>query len=190
MNYDVLTFLQEIDNARKIKLPQSVRSLQAIGKALLPLIPSSTESLMIEYCGNGDSGEIVSFSILPLRTISKGPTETWKYCYTGPNGEHKGDTYQPTQDVDHCDLPEVIRIMFEDQDQAVEFSAQELKNKIEDLAFEILYNRHPGWEISDGEADGGSGSLTMEFPSLKVSLDHSSRFFQSEEYSDEWGIDA
>ena len=189
MMYDVMTFLREINDAREIDLPKSICKLQAIGKALLPLIPCSTESIKIEYSGYADEGEISDVSILPLRTVPNGPTKTWERDWTGPNGAQKGDTYQPTHEVDHCEFPEVICVQFDDQEEVIEFTAQELKDQLEDLAFEILYNRHPGWEISNGEADGGSGTLTLEFPSLKVSLYHSAKIIQSEEYNDEWGID-
>jgi len=66
--------------------------------------------------------------------------------------------------------------------ESSEFSSDETEQVIKDLAFEILYNRHPGWEISDGVADGGSGSLVIEFPSLKVSLSHSANYIASDDY--------
>ena len=168
------------------QLPSSVAKLQAIGRALLPHIPPTTTSIQVEYNGCGDNGEIVDFSILPLRTVDCGPQKVWNLPWAGPNGIQEGETYQPTSEVNHTELPESLSVSFEGDEQATEYTAESLQQLIEDLAFKILYNRHPGWEISDGEADGGSGTLSIDFPSLNVSLEHSAKYITTEDYHDEW----
>jgi len=176
----------EIKDRLEIQLPRAVAKLQVIARALLPHLPPSTSSIQIDYNGCGDDGEIVEVSILPLRTVEQGPQKIWEYSFAGPNGIQKGETYQPTIEVNHTELPESLSVTFEGDENATEFTAESLQQMIEDLAFEILYNRHPGWEISDGEADGGSGTLSIDFPSLNVSLEHSAKYIATEDYHDEW----
>lgn len=182
----LIEFFQSVRDRRENQLPKSVKRLQAIGKALLPLLPNTIEEINIEYSGCVDDGEIDDITILPLRAINEGPEKVWDRSWDGPDGVKQGDSYQPTIQVNHCDLPEYLSVTFEDEDESSEFSSDETEQVIKDLAFEILYNRHPGWEISDGVADGSSGSLVIEFPSLKVSLSHSANYIASDDYEDEW----
>ena len=184
----LIEYFQSVRDRRENQLPKSVKRLQAIGKALLPLLPNTTEAIKIEYSGCGDDGEIDDITILPLRTINKGPEKVWDRSWDGPNGVKQGESYQPTIQVNHCAFPEYLSVTFEDEHESSEFSSDETEQVIKDLAFEILYNRHPGWEISDGVANGSSGSLVIEFPSLKVSLSHSANYIASDDYEDEWAF--
>lgn len=184
----LVEYLESLRDRRENQLPKCVKSLQAIGKALLPLIPNTTEAIKIEYSGCGDDGEIDDIIILPLRTINDGPDKVWDRSWDGLNGVKQRESYQPTIQVNHCHFPEYLSVTFEDEDDSSEFSSDETEQVIKDLAFEILYNRHPGWEISDGVADGSSGSLVIEFPSLRVSLSHSANYIASDDYEDEWAF--
>ena len=91
------------------------------------------------------------------------------------------------KDVDHCDLPEKVTLTLPGEDEEQEYDVREA---IEDIAFEILENCHPGWEISDGEADGGSGTVSLDFPSLKVRLDHQAHYVARQDYEYAWEVAA
>ena len=107
-----------------------------------------------------------------------------------PSGDVEGfiaETYQPMKHVDHCDLPEKVTLTLPGQDEEQEYDVAEM---IEEIAFEILENCHPGWEISDGEADGSSGSVFLDFPSLKVRLAHQAHYVGREDYDYAWEVAA
>ena len=69
------------------------------------------------------------------------------------------------------------------EDEEQEYDVREA---IADIAFEILENCHPGWEISDGLADGVSGTVSLDFPSLKVRLDHQAHYVGRQDYEYAW----
>ena len=87
--------------------------------------------------------------------------------------------------VDHCDLPEKVTLALPGEDEEEEYNVAEM---IEEIAFDILENCHPGWEISDGVADGSRGSVFLEFPSLTVRLDHHAHIVTSEDFEYEWEV--
>ena len=91
------------------------------------------------------------------------------------------------KEVDHCDLPDKVTLTLPGEDEEEEYDVAEM---IEEIAFEILENCHPGWEISDGEADGSSGSVFLDFPSLKVRLAHQAHYVGREDFDYAWEVAA
>lgn len=172
------------------QLPTLIAKLQAIGEALLPLIPETTEAIEVGYRGCGDQGEIEKISILPLREMNDGSEMVWEMPWGGPNGVQQGEKYQPTTLCNHCELPEAIHVTFDDKDHAVKYSSEELAEEIKNLAFEILYNQHPGWETLGGEGEGSEGTLRLQLPSLVVSLTHSTRYIACDTYNNTWSLNA
>ena len=167
--------------------PSEVAKLQAIGRALLPLVPSTTQSIQVAYGYAGDEGEIDDFQILPLRTVNDGPAKIWECHWQGPNGVTLGESYQPTTEVNHCEFPEYLSVNFEGDEESTEYDAEELEEKIKDLAFELIYECHPGWQTWYGE-EVASGTLILAFPSLKVSLVHNAKYIATECSETEWGV--
>ena len=172
------------------ELPAVVTKLQAIGRALLPLLPASVEDIELSYYGQGDDGEIGDLQILPPKDIPDGPERIWQYDWEGPGGIRKGDSYQPTKEINHCELPEVVSVTYVEGGESVEYTADELEEQLMELVFELLYNHHPGWEISEDCVDGSAGELRLSFPSLRVSLSHSAKLITSEDSYDEWEVNA
>ena len=162
--------------------------LHAIAEALSDCLPSTVESIEITYIGGGDDGEIDEFRILPLRSVPDGEPKVWEGVCEGPQGVKRGEIYQPMREVNNCELPEYLSVKLPDEDETREFSSDELEKEITSLAFEIIYDCHPGWEISDGEANGGSGTLTIHFPSLKISLNHTAEYISYNEHKHEWEV--
>ena len=162
--------------------------LHAIAEALAPCLPPTVEFIEITYFGCGDDGAIDNFRILPLRSVPDGEPKVWEGVWEGPKGVKRGEIYQPMRKVNSCDLPEYLSIKLPDEDETREFSSDELEKEITSLAFEIIYDCHPGWEISDGIADGGSGTLMIHFPSLKVSLNHNAQYIATDEHNYEWEV--
>jgi hypothetical protein len=167
--------------------PSEVAKLQAIGQALLTLIPSTTQSIQVKYSGAGDEGEIDDLTILPLKTINDGPEKIWEYRWQGPNGVTLGESYQPTSEVNHFEFPEYLSVNFEGDEESTEYDAEELEEAIKDLAFELIYECHPRWPISDGKSEYASGTLILAFPSLKVSLVHNAICIETKYSETKWG---
>jgi len=182
-NYE--QWAKEKQEERDAALPIAVAQLQAIGRAIQSDLPETIESIEVEYCGCGDDGYMDEMRVQPQKEVPNGdPLPRTKLLL---NGEEETTTYQPMKDVDHCDLPEKVTLTLPGEDEEQEY---DVRQAIEDIAFEILENCHPGWEISDGEADGGSGTVSLDFPSLKVRLDHQAHYVGRQDYEYEWEVAA
>ena len=192
-NYE--QWAREDQEKREAALPIAVAQLQAIGRAIQPDLPETIESIEVEYYGCGDSGDMEEMRVLPLKEVPDGEPKTQYRRGTcvmnhAPSGGVQGftaETYQPMKTVDHCDLPDKVTLTLPSEDEEQEHDVAEM---IEEIAFEILENCHPGWEISDGEADGSRGSVYLDFPSLTVRLNHQAHYVTSEDYEYEWEVAA
>ena len=192
-NYE--QWAKEKQKERDAALPIAIAQLQAIGRAIQSDLPETVESIEVEYYGCGDDGSMEVMRVEPMKKVPDGDPKTQYRRGTcvmnhAPSGDVEGftaETYQPMKHVDHCDLPEKVTLTLPGQDEEQEYDVSEA---IEDLAFEILENCHPGWEISDGEADGSSGTVALDFPSLKVRLNHQANYVSSHDYEHEWEVAA
>ncbi len=192
-NYE--QWAKEKQEERDAALPVVVAQLQAIGRAIQSDLPETIESIEVEYSGCGDDGCLDEMRVLPLKEVPDGDPkvryrkdncEAYNHS-TSPGDDWTAETYQPMKEVDHCDLPEKVTLTLPGEDEEQEYDVAEM---IEEIAFEILENCHPGWEISDGEADGGSGTVSLDFPSLKVRLDHQAHYVGRQDYEYEWEVAA
>ena len=192
---DFTEYLKEKQEAREAALPVAVAQLQAIGKVIIDQLPDSVTAIEVTYYGGGDQGEMEEMRVLPLKEVPDGEPKTQYRRGTcvlnhAPSGDVQGftaETYQPMKEVDHCDLPDKVTLTLPGEDEEEEYDVAEM---IEEIAFEILENCHPGWEISDGEADGSRGCVYLDFPSLTVRLDHQAHYVATEDYEYEWEVAA
>lgn len=166
---DFTAYLKQQQEKREAALPVVVAQLQAIGRAIIDQLPDSITAIEVEYWGSGDEGSMEEMRVLPQKDVPDGEPRVH-----GTNGL-----------LDHCDLPEKVTLTLPGEDEEQEY---DVRQAIEDLAFEILENCHPGWEISDGEAEGGSGTVSLDFPSLKVRLAHQANYIASHDYEHNWEV--
>lgn len=60
---------------------------------------------------------------------------------------------------------------------------KDLEEAFDNLGWRLAYNLNPGFEISDGQVDGGGGTITLKRhgDEWTVEVDHSQRYYQEEE---------
>jgi hypothetical protein len=187
MKSSISEYHSELTSLPNDYMPSEVAKLQAIGRALLPLVPSTTQSIQVKYASAGDEWGVGDLTILPLKTVNDGPAKIKEYRWQGPHGVTVGESYQPTTEANHCEYPEYLSVNFEGDEESTEYDAEELEEEIKDLADELIYECHPRWPISDGKTEGASGTLVLAFPSLKVSLVHNAICIETKCSETEWG---
>jgi hypothetical protein len=116
----------------------------------------------VEYAGSGDSGQIEGVS----------------FDYRERNG------IDAMKDAVTVKVTEVSSRWedgkFEQKKEEVE---KELSAAIEDLCYDLLESKHPGWEINDGS----SGQFTFDTKTGNIDLAHDDYYQESDRYEHGWG---
>lgn len=75
-----------------------------------------------------------------------------------------------------------IAIVHPGDGDATEHVSTDIKEAIEELAYDLLRDTHAGWENNDG----AFGEFNFDVPARTISLDHNDRYTAIESYSHEW----